>query len=524
MTVTHLCDNVTLPTSCRVVLSDPSNDSRDRRRIHVPAISLCCSTCQDKMSPSAAPPPSPQEVQRKLSVHSKPKKQQVTPPPTTPVLSQSHVSGTESDSDSVLSPELASPTSHTLASSGAFLSGSCSQQPPLSSIAERRSASGGEESEEDDEYEEGWRSADRSGAVLDPMDESAIKSGYLWKKGERRKNWKKRWFVLRPAHLAYYKTSAEYKPLRLLDLSDVHSCTPVMLKKHTYTFGVVSAVRTFYLQAQSPEEVQDWVKAIQDARDALMMTATQTSPATPPIPIPRGQRVSERQVIVTPSPPRAAYAQNVTSSDSEDGSPYAQRILSTSPQHVTITAENPSCSPNRGQGSKDGGSKVVLSGYLMKCGSKRHNWRKRWFTLSSDKLVYSGSHMDTKPHRHFSVSEILDALEFDMRSHKHGAGVSPPVNLPGPSASSADKQASVEGPHMFKIVTTKRTLLLCAPSEEEEIKWLSAIRALIARRTGAGVVPGSGGGEKGEGGLRHKVRNLSISGPSGGGTSATEDR
>lgn len=130
--------------------------------------------------------------------------------------------------------------------------------------------------------------------------------------------------------------------------------------------------------------------------------------------------------------------------------------------------------------------------------------------------------MDTKPHRQFSVSDILDALEFDMRSHKHGAGVSPSVNVPGPSTSSADKQASVERSHMFKIVTTKRTLLLCAPSEEEEIKWLSAIRALIARRTGAGVVPGSGG-EKGEGGLRHKVRNLSISGPSGGG-SAMEER
>jgi hypothetical protein len=38
------------------------------------------------------------------------------------------------------------------------------------------------------------------------------------------------------------------------------------------------------------------------------------------------------------------------------------------------------------------------------------------------------------------------------------------------------------GQHTFKIVTTKRTLLLCAPGEDEEIKWLSAVRALIARR------------------------------------------
>lgn len=36
--------------------------------------------------------------------------------------------------------------------------------------------------------------------------------------------------------------------------------------------------------------------------------------------------------------------------------------------------------------------------------------------------------------------------------------------------------------HTFKIVTTKRSIMLCAPSEEEEIRWLSAVRALIARR------------------------------------------
>ena len=35
--------------------------------------------------------------------------------------------------------------------------------------------------------------------------EKAIKSGYLKKKGEQRRNWKKRWFVLRPEKLSYYK-------------------------------------------------------------------------------------------------------------------------------------------------------------------------------------------------------------------------------------------------------------------------------------------------------------------------------
>lgn len=53
-------------------------------------------------------------------------------------------------------------------------------------------------------------------APLDPVRNSrdsgglsenvTLKSGYLMKKGERRKAWKKRWFVLRGGQLAMYKT------------------------------------------------------------------------------------------------------------------------------------------------------------------------------------------------------------------------------------------------------------------------------------------------------------------------------
>ncbi|KAG1750857.1 hypothetical protein EDB19DRAFT_1893368 [Suillus lakei] len=462
----------------------------------------------------SAPPPSLQEVQRKLSVHSTARPKKAVP------VSQAHVSGTESDSDSVLSPDLVSPTSQSYGSNA--VSGSTSQ-PPLSSIAEGKSGSGEESDEDEEEEEGGWRTATKAETPHSSFDEKMIKSGYLWKKGERRKTWKKRWFVLRPAHIAYYKTNAEYQLLRLLDLSDV------TLKKHTNTFGVVSTVRTFYLQAESPVEVQRWVQAIQDAREALMTISTQTSLITPPIPIPGAQSVPCR-IMVSHSPPQTSHAQNITSSDSDDASPSAQRTYSTSSQNRPTMPS----SPTQTQAIPKEGAKIVLSGYLMKCGSKRHNWRKRWFMLNGEKLVYSGSHMDTKPHRQFSFSEILDALEFDMRSHKHSAPIPPPSTSPLSSSTAPDDS---HGHFTFKIVTTKRTLLLCAPSEEEEIKWLSAIRALIARRSGAGVMPGdasgnvgsapkppasggdanqgSGGGSASSSGLRHKVRNLSISGPSG---------
>ena len=97
-----------------------------------------------------------------------------------------------------------------------------------------------------------------------------------------------------------------------------------------------------------------------------------------------------------------------------------------------------------------------------------------------------------------------------------------------PPLSNADES---HGAHTFKIVTTKRNLLLCAPTEEDEIKWLGAVRALIARRSGVGVVPGgspsktmasSPGADAnlsasvlppaGSGAIKNKIRRTSVSG------------
>lgn len=187
--------------------------------------------------------------------------------------------------------------------------------------------------------------------------------------------------MLRPAHLAFYKTAAEYKLLRLLELTDIHSCTPVMLKKHQNTLGLVSPVRTFYLQAASQSEVQDWVHAINEARTALLSTSTRNS-VSAPIPIPTTPGTARGTSRLSSSPSHSPYAHQLTSSESDDGSPNPKSFpISSSATAPTSTSE--AVSP----------SKPVLSGYLMKCGSRRHNWHKRWFVLSGEKLIYSRSHM-----------------------------------------------------------------------------------------------------------------------------------
>ncbi|KAF7316618.1 hypothetical protein HMN09_00394400 [Mycena chlorophos] len=455
-----------------------------------------------------AAPPSPQEIHRKLSVHSISHK---SPRP------HALIPGNESDSDSL----------DTIVPSGSGSGGvhySASAHPNLSSIAERRSQSGGEDSEEEDDGDEGaggWRSAARASPQLNSAEESVIKAGYLWKKGERRKTWKKRWFVLRPAHLAYYKTAAEYQLLRLLELSEVHSCTVVALKRHENTFGLVSPVRTFYLQAKDGPDMQEWVRAIEDARQALQAAASGS--ASQPIPIPasggaaRGRnRTNAPPPPVTPSPPSHGYS--ITSSDSEDASPSGPRSYSLSSSQPRQQPPNPAGGTSPSARTPIDPGKTILSGYLMKCGSKRRNWRKRWFVLSAEQLVYSASHMDTKPHRRFPFKEILDALEYELPP-QHQQGVSPGTVPPDDGNTQT-----------FKIVTTKRTLLLCAPNEEDEIKWLGAIRALIARRTGVpgdAKSPGATANAASPGsGAASPAQDISpsssgISGGSGGGSGIT---
>ena len=194
-------------------------------------------------------------------------------------------------------------------------------------------------------------------------------------------------------------------------------------------FGLILPKRTYYLQAPSVQGVQTWVEAIEDARQTLMATSTHSSAnydsVSTPIPIPQPS-TSNRHSLSCPLPISSSphqqnllAAQLISSSDSEDamsqmapppvggGPPFLNgggltetgRGLAVPPSaNVTFApiANKVQVAPLSTSPPKDvlsSTTKVILSGYLMKCGSKRRNWRKRWFVLTAEKLFYSTSHM-----------------------------------------------------------------------------------------------------------------------------------
>ncbi|KDE07760.1 PH domain-containing protein, partial [Microbotryum lychnidis-dioicae p1A1 Lamole] len=263
-------------------------------------------------SPSPVLPPTPQDVKRRLSVLALPVDTSATTAasgstssagqsrfapaspsmPTSPGanLNVSMGSKQAQASSSALSSSGMSSTSEDEADTSSSTAAQARAQVPLSAISEADSGTDSDASSD----AAGERTHRRAGVPADQVtkamerlrisressrlaDSVALKGGYLMKKGERRKAWKRRWFVLRGGRLAMYKNEKEYRLLRLIPLADIHTCSPIELKKHAHTFGIVTPKRTYYVKADSEREVREWCQAVQQAKRDLTASTTVTS-------------------------------------------------------------------------------------------------------------------------------------------------------------------------------------------------------------------------------------------------------
>ncbi|XP_075412753.1 pleckstrin homology domain-containing family A member 2 isoform X1 [Tenrec ecaudatus] len=101
-----------------------------------------------------------------------------------------------------------------------------------------------------------------------------IKSGYCVKQGNVRKSWKRRFFALDNFTICYFKCEQDREPLRTILLKDVlktHECLVKSgdLLMRDNLFEIITNSRTFYIQADSPEDMHSWIKEIGAAVQAL---------------------------------------------------------------------------------------------------------------------------------------------------------------------------------------------------------------------------------------------------------------
>uniref|UniRef100_A0A8D0DZT4 Pleckstrin homology domain-containing family H member 2 n=1 Tax=Salvator merianae TaxID=96440 RepID=A0A8D0DZT4_SALMN len=89
------------------------------------------------------------------------------------------------------------------------------------------------------------------------------KSGYLLKMGGKVKTWKRRWFVLKGGELLYYKSPSDVirKPQGQIELS---ASSRIVRGDGKQTIQLTTEKRTYYLTADSPNILEEWIKVLQN--------------------------------------------------------------------------------------------------------------------------------------------------------------------------------------------------------------------------------------------------------------------
>ena len=106
------------------------------------------------------------------------------------------------------------------------------------------------------------------------------KEGYLVKLGYHRKNWKRRWFVLFKNELKYYDNEDGTTPLRTINLCEASKVEKDPAGKE-FCFRLITPHRTFYMCAQSAEEMDEWMEKLSWKLQNLTMTTTSSCPDNP---------------------------------------------------------------------------------------------------------------------------------------------------------------------------------------------------------------------------------------------------
>ncbi|KAJ8005686.1 hypothetical protein DPEC_G00120500 [Dallia pectoralis] len=94
-----------------------------------------------------------------------------------------------------------------------------------------------------------------------------LRCGYCVKQGNVRKSWKRRFFILDNNAVSYYKCETDKEPLRAVpvrDIQKVHECLVKSgdLLMRDNLFEIITASRVFYVQTDTPEDMQGWIRDI----------------------------------------------------------------------------------------------------------------------------------------------------------------------------------------------------------------------------------------------------------------------
>ncbi|XP_064825535.1 pleckstrin homology domain-containing family A member 2-like isoform X3 [Oncorhynchus masou masou] len=95
-----------------------------------------------------------------------------------------------------------------------------------------------------------------------------LRCGYCVKQGNMRKSWKRRFFTLDHNAVSYYKCEMDKEPLRTVPLRDIQKVHECLVKSgdllmRDNLFEIITSSRVFYVQTDTPEDMQGWIRDIE---------------------------------------------------------------------------------------------------------------------------------------------------------------------------------------------------------------------------------------------------------------------
>ncbi|KAF0697516.1 Aste57867_11826 [Aphanomyces stellatus] len=243
--------------------------------------------------------------------------------------------------------------------------------------------------------------------------------GYLKKKGQRFKSWKRRYFRLNGQELKYSATPTDgTKGFGMV----------VGAKLHPDLKGGLSISlapnRVLEVQAESTDEQEAWLQHLQMAcrpTPPPAVSIPRTPVAPPPPPVIHVQSLPPKSVPASfPSAGGRADNQSVYAPivvDDDDPPPPA-------PLAVTLRSRRTSSISSRSSVSQDlddypasiMDTPTTCEGWLYKQGSVVRNWKKRWFSLVNEVLSYR----DMQSSIHVKGFGRVQAVERNMTTHAFG--------------------------------------------------------------------------------------------------------
>ncbi|XP_030066757.1 unconventional myosin-X-like [Microcaecilia unicolor] len=227
--------------------------------------------------------------------------------------------------------------------------------------------------------------------------QEALKSGWLYKKGGgkstlSRRNWKRRWFVLREMKLIYFENDSEEKLKGTIDIRNVKGIMDIHEKENS--LDIVTEDRIYHIIADSPEDASDWFNVLSRVHSATTQELQDM----------RDEQANPKNAVGTLD---MALIDSVCASDSPDRA--NSFVIITANRIIHCHTDTPEemhhwiCLLQRPKGdSRVNGQEFLIRGWLQKevrspNKTSSLKLKRRWFVLNHGALDYYKSSERSMP-------------------------------------------------------------------------------------------------------------------------------